>query len=774
MRTLYLKRSFGWAAAVLLGLLVVSRIALHFISIPPVLLRPPIQSIALLDRNGIPLREARVEERFSRELKIDDVPRHVINAVLAAEDKRFYQHHGVDWLATTRALTNGITRGHITSGASTITQQLIKISERRPRTVWTKLIEGVTALRLEQAWTKEQILCAYLNRVDFGNLNIGLASAADYYFGKPVTDLSDAEAAFLAGLPRNPRKLNPHVALHRAQSRQLTVLRRMEENGWIDAVRFATANAELLQLRPPRRQFRAPHFTDLVLQQLGEIKDPELRTTLDLPLKEEVERILRERLAQLREHNVHNGAAVVIDNASGDVIALVGSADYFSPGTGQVNGAWAKRSAGSTLKPFTYLLAFERGATPATIVADVRTSFAAADGFYRPENYNRRCYGPVTYRTALASSLNIPAVKVCLAAGGAEALHERLRTVGLTTLDHPADVYGFGLTLGNCEARLLELTNAYASLARLGVYYPWRVLADPAVASAVSAESRATHHAPDALRQRTLQPAANGLRYSKPELVWQIADILSDNSARTLAFGINSALRYDFPVACKTGTSTDFRDNWTIGFTPEFTVGVWVGNFDGSPMHEVSGVTGAGPILHGVFEHLHAQRGTSWYPRPVSIMERKIHPLTGKLLADHDPRGVAEKFLPDQLPLSESADDYDGESKVKLPNEYSDWYTSAENAVRAQAVLSETASELRITSPLAGSIYLLDPDIPSSRRIPLSARGGKNLVWQSDSLRVTTDGGAEFAVGEEGEHRLTLIDAEAGRSVAVNISLREL
>ena len=208
---------------------------------------------------------------------------------------------------------------------------------------------------------------------------------------------------------------------------------------------------------------------------------------------------MRERLTQLREHNVHNGAAVVIDNASGDVIALVGSADYFSPGSGQVNGAWAKRSAGSTLKPFTYLLALERGATPATIVADVRTSFATADGFYRPENYNRRCYGPVTYRTALASSLNIPAVKVLQAAGGPAALHERLRTCGLTTLDHAPEIYGLGLTLGNCEARLLELTNAYASLARLGEYRPWRVLRDT----------------PSLSR-----------RYSRPELVWQIADIL--------------------------------------------------------------------------------------------------------------------------------------------------------------------------------------------------------------------------------------------------------
>ena len=742
-----MKRLVRRAAVVSLCSAVAALVGLRFIPIPPALLQPPVQSIALLDRNGTPLREARVEERFSRELTIDEIPQHVINAILAAEDKRFYKHAGVDWIATTRALANGITRGRVTSGASTITQQLIKISERRPRTLRTKLLESATALRLEQAWPKERILCAYLNRVDFGNLNIGLAAAADYYFGKPVADLSEAEAALLAGLPRNPRRLNPHVALERAQARQQTVLRRMHENGWLEAARFEIAAAEPLQLRPPRRRFRAPHFTELVLQQLPDVVGSELRTTLDLPLNEQVDGIVRDRLAQLRDHNVHNAAAVVIDNATGDVIALVGSADYFAAGNGQVNGAWAKRSAGSTLKPFTYLLALERGATPATMIADVRTSFATADGFYRPENYNRRCYGPVRYRTALASSLNIPAVKVLLAAGGPGALHDRLRSVGLTTLDKPADVYGLGLTLGNCEGRLLEITNAYASLARLGEFRPWRVVAD----------------APSFSR-----------RYSRPELVWQIADMLSDNSARTLAFGINSALRYDYSVACKTGTSTDFRDNWTIGFTPEFTVGVWVGNFDGSPMHEVSGVTGAGPILHGIFDHLRAQKGTTWYARPAAIVDRNVHPLTGKLLADGDSRGVKETFLPEAIPPSESPDDYDSAGNVKLGSEYADWYASAENSLRAQARLANAATELRITSPLPGATYLVDPDVRSSGRIPLLAAGGEKLRWQSESLRCTSEGEEHFAIAEDGEHHIAVSDPETGRSAAIRIFVRSL
>jgi len=374
----------GSIVATLAGLLVAGHFALRLVPIPSALLRPPIQSIALLDRNGIPLRETRVAERFSHQLALEEVPRHVIDAVLAAEDKRFYSHHGIDWLAAGRALFAGLTHGRIVSGASTITQQLVKISQHRPRTWRAKLIESVTALRLEQSWSKDHILIAYLNRLDFGNLNIGLAAAADYYFGKPVSDLSDAEAAFLAGLPRNPRKLNPHVAAEAARRRQLIVLGRMRANQRLDAAQFDRAVAESLALRPPQRRFRAPHFVEMVLQQLPETPAAEIRTTLDFRLNEQVETIVHDRLAQLREQNVRNAAAVVIDNATGDVIALVGSENYFAPGAGQVNGAWAPRSAGSALKPFTYLLALERGATPATMVADVRTSFPAAGGFYRP------------------------------------------------------------------------------------------------------------------------------------------------------------------------------------------------------------------------------------------------------------------------------------------------------------------------------------------------------------------------------------------------------
>ncbi|MEP6809643.1 MAG: hypothetical protein ABI992_05320, partial [Chthoniobacterales bacterium] len=262
--------------------------------------------------------------------------------------------------------------------------------------------------------------------------------------------------------------------------------------------------------------------------------------------------------------------------------------------------------------------------------------------------------------------------------------------------------------------------------------------------------------------------------YSRPELVWEIADMMSDNAARTLSFGINSALRFDFPVACKTGTSTDFRDNWTIGFTPEFSVGVWVGNFDGTPMHEVSGVTGAGPILHGIFEHLHAVRGTTWYRTPPQIVERKVHPLTGKVLEENDARGVVEKFAAGNIPPPEKASDYDADGNVKLGAEYSDWLASAENSFRQTTVAADDKAALQITSPLPDSVYLIDPDVQSSARIPLATANPGPLIWESKSLRCRSADGSSFAEAKEGEHHIRVTDPATGRHSEVRISVRAL
>ncbi len=755
-------------------------IGLKFVPVPESLLRTPPVSVEFTDRGGKTLRETRVGERFRREVKYAEIPQNVIHAMLAAEDKRFFSHSGVDWLAAGRAAVTSIRAGRKTSGASTISQQLIKLSVPRARTVKTKLIEMATALRLEQLWSKEEILAAYLNRLDFGNLNFGVAQAASYYFGKPLADLSNAEAALLAGLPWNPTRLNPHANPAAAKRRQETVLKRMLESGWLTQEEFDRALAEPLRYERARRAFNAPHFVDLVLQrESGELagvadasdasgEEPasfrqrlqgEVRTTLDLDLNRFVERSVTERLASLRAQNVRDAAAVVLDNRTGEVLALVGSGDYFAPGSGMVNGATQPRSAGSTIKPVTYLLALERGDTPATVVPDVPTEFPTPTGPYRPENYHRHCQGPVRYREALACSLNIPAVRVLQSLGGAAPLQRRLQAWGVTTLPKPADEYGLGLTIGNAEVRLLELANLYATLARMGEWRSYRLLADAGAAPAP---------APLSLELQ------GGVTH--PQLCWLIADMLSDNAARTPGFGANSALRFNFPVACKTGTSTDFRDNWAMGYTPEFTVGVWVGNFDGAPMREVSGVTGAAPIMHDIMDHLHRRFGTTWFERPEGIVERAVHPLTGRAPADGEPpraEAVVEKFAAGNPPPPAGADDFDSAGRVRLGAEYTEWAASADNQLRDRVALAD-AGRLHLISPQPGSTFLVDPDVPSSGLVPLVASGSGRLVWECSTLALQEKAGRFFAVAAEGRHELTARDPRSGEMVRTWVVVKAL
>jgi penicillin-binding protein 1C len=731
-------------------------LGLKLVPLPPALLQPAVQSREFTDRHGVTLREVRVAERFTREITLEEIPPRVVHAMLAAEDKRFFQHGGVDVLAIARAAWNNATHRRVTSGASTITQQLVKISDPRPRTLSTKCLEAVRAVRLEQIWTKQQILSAYFNRLDFGNLNIGIGPAANYYFGKPLADLTDAEAAFLAGLPKNLTRLNPHRATRAAKRRQEIVLRRMAAAGWLTVDQAGRARAEGLHLQAPQRLFRAPHFVDLVLRDLPANAPAKVVTTLDLDLNRFVEEAMRTQLSRLHAKNVREAAAVVIDNATGDVLALVGSQNYFAPGTGQVNGAWARRSAGSTFKPFTYLLAIERGASPATIAADVPVTFPTPTGSFRPENYSHRCYGPLRYRLALANSLNIPAVRVLASIGGAAPLQQRLREWGMSTLEEPAEHYGLGLTIGNAEARLLELANAYATLARMGDWRPYRLTETPAAAN-------------------SQKPMFNAQRSAETSLAaWLVADMLSDNAARAISFGMQSALRFDFPVACKTGTSSDFRDNWAVGYTPEFTVAVWAGNFDGTPMREVSGVTGAAPIMHAVMEHLHGRFGTSWFSTPPEIVEREVHPVTGKLLSQARPEAVRERFISARLPAIESPTDYDATGRAVLGPEYAEWSRSAENGMTARTALQPGEAALRLLSPLPGTTFLVDPDLPSSERVPLRATGPSAIKWECSSLEVREADGRIFAIAREGEHKLVARDPATGNTAETWIRVKRL
>ncbi len=707
--------------------------ALHWVPLPAALLAPLPPSLELTDRLGQPLRAVLADERrYSRDAA--NLPAHLLDATIAAEDQRFWHHPGFDLLATARAAWDFARQRRVVSGASTIAQQLIKISEPRPRTLRTKLCEAAQALRLTQLWPRERIVAEYLNRLDYGSLSIGCTAASATYFAKPPRDLSLAEAAFLAGLPQAPTRLDPRTRLPLAIKRQHYVLARMLDLGLITAEEHGRALAEPLRLAPAPRVFRAPHFVDLVLRDRPGLSGI-VTTTLDLELNGFVERALREQLRAQAAHHVRDGAVVVLDNRTGDVLGLVGSGDWFAPGSGQVNGATAPRSAGSTLKPFTYLLAFERGTTPATLLADVPAQFATGSGIYRPQNYSRAFLGPVRARLALANSLNVPAVRLLADAGGASVLKNRLLELGMTTLARDASDYGLGLTIGNAEVRLLELANAYATLARLGEQLPTRFLATD------------------------LRPAAT--RVCDPTAAWLIADILADNSARALAFGLDSPLRFDFPVACKTGTSTSFRDNWALGYTPEFTVGVWVGNFDGSPMRDISGVTGAGPILHDVFEWVHARRGTSWYLQPADIVKKRIDPASGALSEGGTIEPFDARFLP---PHDDSRDE---QGRVLLDSQYREWLGASNTPAFA---IRQDPAALRIVEPLPGATYYIDPDLPeSSQWIPLQAIAPPGAIWASDTLECR----ANRAHLAPGRHRLT-VETPAGLMRETWIAVKDL
>jgi len=680
------------------------------------------------DRTGRPLRMQRVrDERFFQRTTLQECGPVFIQATLSAEDKRYWNHNGVDWIGFARVFKEIIWHRRVMSGGSTITQQLIKNSEtpRRPRNIRTKMIEVLQAKKLERNWSKSRILEAYLNRIDYGNLCRGAGTAAAFYFDKPLGKLSPAEAAFLSGIPNAPTRLNPYRHIARAQERQHKILCRMAKNGWLNPDQVSRALSEPIVLYKKGRAFAAAHFVDLVQQRRKVVSN--VRSTLDRSLNCFAQEALREQLQLLDKKNASNGSVVIIENQTGNVLALVGSRDYFDRQSGQVNGALAARSAGSIFKPFTYLLALEKGWTPASVLADIPVDFPTSTGVFSPVNYDRRFRGPVSLREALANSLNVPAVKLLDQIGGATVLHDCLCKLGLSTLESSAAHYGLGLTIGNSEARLLELTNAYAALARLGEYRPVRLLRTDPIGM-----------------QRVFDPGP----------AWLIADILSDDSARSDSFGWGSPLSFPFRVACKTGTSSEFRDNWAIGFTPEFTVGVWVGNFDGSPMQRVSGVSGAAPVMHTLMMELHRRFGTSWFKKPEDIEAVVIDPISGL----RHSAGKAEWFVAGSIPATETSRTRDEAGRIFLPQEFTTWWEQAQNHLRNRTAITKSASILaQIVSPQPGTVIYLDPDLPaSSRQLPLKISSGLAL-WKSQTLECTNVSNGFVAQLKPGRHELVAI-----------------
>jgi penicillin-binding protein 1C len=664
-----------------------------FIPFPSGRLGPgSVLSLRILDRNGGLLREVLSDAGGRcRWVSLSEVSPFLIKATVAAEDRFFYFHGGVDLLSTLRAVWQNLNRGRVVSGASTISQQVVRNIYPARRTVWRKLVEAWLALRLERTVSKNAVLVQYLNRISYGNQAAGIEAAARLYFDKPAAQLSLAESAFLAAIPRSPTRLNPYRSMAGLEKRQRDIIRKMAGLGLVSRAEARRALAERLRIEPPGGKFKAPHFCDFILSRIPEERRPGLAavvTTLDGNLQDKLEVMLRRYLDAVRDRGVTNGALVVIDNATGEVRSLVGSRDYFDEANdGQVNGALAPRQPGSTLKPFTYALALEKGLTAATLIEDIPTQFATGDGAYEPQNYDRRFHGPLTLRAALACSYNVPAVAL-LEAVGPDMLYRRLKALGFSGLSQNPAFYGVGLTLGNGEVNLLELTAAYSALARQGSFLPVRTVLE--------------------LRDKSgetivPQPTAGASVFS-PQVAYVITDILADRDARVPSFGYNTSLSLPFPAAAKTGTSKDYRDNWTVGYTPDYTIGIWVGNFSGRPMHNVSGITGCGPLFRDVMLLLHRQARWRDFPEPEGIARVAVCPVSGELPGDGCPGLVEEVFIRGTEPSAQCS--------LHRP----DW--AVETA--AAPAVNSGPRRFGISFPLDGDIFKLDPVLrPEHQRILL-------------------------------------------------------
>ena len=749
----------------------------HAFPLPDSLTETP-KSPTLLDRHGEALHHLTLPDfTRSQPVPLSEIPADLIACTLAAEDKRFHSHGGVDLIATARAAKDWARKGRAISGASTITQQLVKItSPKTNRTLKAKLLEALTARHLEMSWSKDQILEAYLNRLDYGHNRLGPTEAARFYFQKPLADLSLAECALLAGLPQSPSRLNPTRHPERALSRRATVLKRLAPTGNYDASRISSATTEALNLRPLTTKKLAPWLATGAPTLVG-LSSPG-RTTLDASLQRQVETIVTAELAPLAEQNLHHAAVVVIHNPTGEILALVSSGNWNDPRGGQINGALTPRSPGSALKPFTYLLSFEKaGRFPGSIVADIPTRFRTKEGLDLPENYDRQFRGPVTIRQALACSLNIPAMRELNSIGGPEPLHSFLEQLGITTLDPDPIPYGLGLTLGNAPVNLLELTNAYATLARGGKFQSSKLF-NPSAGPPTSVGI------PPALSKPVEAPAASLIQHPSSPLshrcfsstsAYLIADILSDPAARAPAFGRHGPLELPFRCAAKTGTSSDFRDNWCLGFTPEFTVGVWAGNFDNSPMEGLSGVAGAGPIFRRTM--IAASHGSkpTWFKQPESLTRIVIDPRTGKRAASDSTTHQSLELCPqDSLPLPASKTDYSPDGLALLDQSYSEWLASDHNCRRDELTLAPNrpaTAALRILAPRPDATYILDPELPNGGHLRLATNLPGLAEWSCKTLTLTPSETDPTATLTPGTHTLTATDPRNGESIPITLTV---
>ncbi len=748
-------------------------------------------STPIVDRNGVPLYEPLSAGGHRGEwLDSRAVPLRVVQATIAAEDKRFDSHIGIDPVAIARAALHDIRRGALVEGGSTITQQVAKLmtsdagapnesrNEDRPRAAdpsrrgfVRKLGETVLALRLERRYSKRAILAAYVNLAPYGNQIHGVGRASRRYFGCAPEDLTVAQAAFLASLPQRPGAFNPLRDPSRAAVRQKQVLRRMRALGFISRAEFEIARRERLRFNRGERPVIAQHFIERVLESSPVRRAGRIVTTLDSRLQRDVAGIVAAHRDDLLRHGAHSVAVAVLDNATGEWLAWEGSGDYFgSAFGGAIDGVVALRQPGSTLKPFTYALAFEHGESPATVLPDVATSFATAEEgvVYVPRNYDGRYRGPLRARAALAGSENVPAVAL-LSRLGPAALLRLLHNAGFSDLTRTADYYGLGLTLGDAEVRLEQLVAGYAVFARGGLWI------EPSMIRRSGASGLASAGAPGEGRGSR----ATRRVITRRTAFW-ITDILSDPKAREFIFGRGGSLDFPFPVAAKTGTSQAYHDNWTIGYTRDVTVGVWVGNFGREGLHNSSGITGAGPIFHDVMLAAERRiRGSTFDENetivdpPPDVVRAPVCALSGLRPSTSCP-AIENEWVAADEPVRFCS--WHHQNGITWPDEYRAWANangmldpqrSASVTASPQNGMGRNAHDVRILNPPDGATYLIDPTLRMRfQTLRLRAISGGAVAWNIDRQmvgRASRDGVLDWPLAP-GRHTITAVDGDGNRS----------
>ncbi len=683
------------------------------------------------DRNGLPLGTLLTrDQEHTSVVPLNQVSPQFIQAILAAEDGSFYHHGALDMKAVIRASKDAIHAKRIVSGASTITMQLARMLEPVPRTLSGKMQEIWLSWRLVAGMNKDEILSAYINRLPMGGNIYGVEAAAQTYFSIPASELNLAQASLLAAIPNNPTYFNPYQHWERLKQRQKYVLNRMVLEKYINgamptaASYAARTSAEKVVFQSSQRGIiAAPHFLFWLANQIspttlekgyippllrGARGDQSvIRTTINRPLQQFVEAQVQQVISSLATNNVHDASALVIDNRTGEVLAYVGSPDYFNEAKlGRNDGVQALRQPGSTLKPFVYELALEKGLIrPNTILADVPAHYAIPGAkLYSPTDYTESFLGPVRVRIALANSLNVPAVRV-LEKVGVQTFLERLHQLGFEHLNQTSEHYGLGLTLGSGEVSLWELARAYVTIARKGDATPLvSTFSDSPISNPQSQIPNST-------------------------TIWQlITNMLSDNHARATAFGVDSVLNLPFPAAVKTGTSSNFRDTWTVGFTTDYTVATWVGNFNGEPMRQVSGVTGAAPLWNRIMLHLHENQEPEAFPPPEGLVQLPVCATSGLRPTPDCTSVVQEYFYP------EDKSNYEGENQFNLPPEYDEWLAKQQQS-------HFTSTNLRILSPHHGDLFLLYPGEEAKQKLEFKLAGNKSapVEWWLNGEKLDTN-----------------------------------